>query len=142
MNDIKAIYVSINPHATKKIELGIKNHEFRNYIPKSYFNRMYVYETSPTSELKYIIDVDEVIEFPLQVTEDGDGNILFNTGNKSKFAYHLKTVYKLDEPICLNTLRTKYGFLPPQAFAYDKKYPELSKKLETTDKRLILKRGI
>lgn len=32
MND--GIYVSINPSPTSKIVQGVKNHEFRNYVPK------------------------------------------------------------------------------------------------------------
>ena len=30
----KAIYLSIKPKFTKKIETGEKDHEFRKYIPK------------------------------------------------------------------------------------------------------------
>ena len=32
------IYVSINPKPASKIVQGIKNYEFRNYIPKKSFN--------------------------------------------------------------------------------------------------------
>jgi len=48
-----AIYVSINPIATKKIEERKKTYEFRNYIPKKEFDKLYVYVTSPKSELKF-----------------------------------------------------------------------------------------
>ena len=53
----KAIYVSINALAVEKIINKRKNHEFRNYIPKKEFDTLYVYTTSPKSELKYILKI-------------------------------------------------------------------------------------
>ena len=50
-----AIFISINPKHTKRIETGKKNYEFRNYIPKEKINTLLVYETAPTCMLKYII---------------------------------------------------------------------------------------
>lgn len=39
----KAIYISIHPISLNKIITGIKNHEFRNYIPKmSLINYMFM----------------------------------------------------------------------------------------------------
>ena len=130
----RAIYVSINPKATKKIEAGIKNHEFRNYIPKKYLNCLYVYETAPTSKLKYVIDLGEIIKYPDKLELEGDGNEDFNIGNKTKYAYALKAIYKLLEPIELEMLKRDFNFLPPQAFAYDKKYPLLTETIEKAAK--------
>ncbi len=45
------IYVSINYKAALKIEEGFKNHEFRNYIPKQDFKKLYVYATKPECKL-------------------------------------------------------------------------------------------
>lgn len=132
-----AIYISINPNALKKIEDGVKTFEFRNYKPKFPIKYMYVYETAPTSELKYIIEIGHIVEYPNKISEIGDGNIQFNNGIKSKYAYSLKTIYKLKKNIPLKELRETYGFIPPQGFVYEKNYPELSHYLREADKYCI-----
>lgn len=38
----------------EKIINKIKNHEFRNYIPKREFDTLYVYTNSPRRELRYL----------------------------------------------------------------------------------------
>lgn len=76
----KAIYVSINTTAVGKIINKIKNHEFRNYIPKREFDTLYVYTTSSKSELRYLLKIEKVIEYPNQIMAQGDGNLKFNNG--------------------------------------------------------------
>lgn len=65
MNDelTNGIYVSINPEPTSKIVQGTKNNEFRNYIPKKSFKFLYVYVTAPQSELKYVIEIGDIVVF-------------------------------------------------------------------------------
>lgn len=140
MNE-KAIYLSIKPQFTKLIESGEKDHEFRKYIPKQDINTLYVYESAPTSALKYIIKLSDIIEYPNKINSGGYGNEDFNNGlKKSKYAYEIETVYKLEPPIPLAELK-KYGFVPPQGYAYDDKYPELTQYIQESDKKLILTRG-
>lgn len=132
----KAIYLSIKPKYTKKIETGEKNYEFRNYYPKQKIDTLYVYETVPTCSIKYIIELGNIIEYPNKITQEGYGNSDFNNGlKKVKYAYEIKHVDFLEEPIDLQTLRNTYNFTPPQSYAYDKKYPELTKKIN--DSKLI-----
>lgn len=126
----KAIYVSIKTTAVEKIINKIKNHEFRNYIPKREFDTLYVYTTSPKSELKYLLKIEKIIEYPNQIMEQGDGNLEFNNGQKAKFAYKIKDIYELENSISLNALKVEYGFTPPQSYAYADRYPELTRTIE------------
>ena len=135
-----AIFISINPIASNKIEKGIKTYEFRNYIPKKEVNKLYVYVTTPICELKYIIEVTNIISTPQKIEIEGDGNELFNEGKKSKYAYKIDKVYKITHPIKLSTLREKFNFTPPQSYAYETRYQELSAFLEKSDKKLMWKR--
>lgn len=135
----KGIYLSIKPKFTKMIETGEKNHEFRKYYPKEKIDHLYVYESAPTSALKYIIQIGEVIEYPNKISELGYGNADFNNGlKKSKYAYQIVHVDILEKPICLSELKQKYGFSAPQSYAYDTRYEELTKELSKLNvKRLI-----
>lgn len=131
------IYVSINYKAALKIEEGFKNHEFRNYIPKQDFKKLYVYVTKPSCKLKYILEIDDIIHFPNKIAENGDGNYEFNNGEKKKYAYHISRVYKLEYPISLKELKEKYKFMPPQSFVYKNRYLSLTEYLEKAKKTLI-----
>lgn len=130
----KAIYVSINANAVEKIVNKRKNYEFRNYIPKREFDTLYVYTTSPKSELKYLLKIGQIVKYPEQIMVQGDGNLEFNNGQKHTFAYRIDGIYELESGISLKELKEEYGFVPPQAFAYSDRYPCLTKKLEQTKK--------
>ena len=135
----KGIFISIKPEFTKRIEIGEKNYEFRKYIPKEEFDKLYVYETVPTCSLKYILTIDKIIEYPDKINEKGYGNADFNNGlKKSKFAYHILKVEKLDNPISLKDLKTRFGFAAPQSYAYDTRYPELVSYINTLSKKVVI----
>lgn len=133
----KALYVSIHLKHVEKIVEGIKNHEFRNYVPKREFDTLYVYTTLPKKEIRYILKIGEVIKYPNPILIAGSGNEEFNCGNKTKYAYAISEIYELKRPISLNELREKYQFMPPQAYAYDSKYPDLTSVLEKAHKTKI-----
>ena len=135
----KAIYLSIKPKFTKKIETGEKDHEFRKYIPKEEIDTLFVYETVPTCQLKYIIELGNIVEYPNKINELGYGNTDFNAGLKqSKYAYEIKHVDLLENPICLKELKDIYGFAPPQSYAYDDRYEKLTNDIKLAKvKRLI-----
>ncbi len=134
------IYVSINQEPTSKIVQGIKNHEFRNYIPKKSFKFLYVYVTAPQSQLKYVIEIGNIVKYPEQLEIDGDGNLDFNKGKKSKYAYPIIKVYELTNPISLAELKNKFGFVPPQAFSYAETYKALTEHIVTAEKVVIINR--
>lgn len=135
----KAIYLSIKPKFTKKIETGEKNHEFRKYIPKEEIDTLFVYETVPTCQLKYIIEIEKIVEYPNKINELGYGNVDFNSGLKqSKYAYEIKHVDLLEEPIYLKELKDVYGFVPPQSYAYDERYEKLTNYLKSAKVKRII----
>lgn len=139
----KGIFISIKPEFTKKIEIGEKNYEFRKYIPKEEFDKLYVYETVPTCSLKYVLTIDKIIEYPNKINEKGYGNDDFNNGlKKSKFAYHILKVEKLDNPIFLKDLKNKFGFTAPQSYAYDSRYPNLAKYIDEASKEVVISNEI
>lgn len=135
----KAIYLSIKPKFTKKIETGEKDHEFRKYIPKEAIDTLFVYETVPTCQLKYIIELGKIVKYPDKINELGYGNADFNAGLKqSKYAYEIKHVDLLENPICLKELKDVYEFAPPQSYAYDDRYEKLTNDIKSAKvKRLI-----
>lgn len=131
----EGIFLSIKPKFLRLIETGEKNYEYRKYIPQKKFNYIYVYESSPTCMLKYVIYIDKIIEYPNKVIERGYGNADFNNGMKeSKFAYHILHIDKLINPIPLNELKKTYNFLPPQSFIYAKTNIKLKKYIDNLDK--------
>lgn len=134
----KSIYISIKPKYIKLIESKLKNYEFRNYIPKNVFNTIFVYESSPTCELKYVFEISDIIAYPNKINEDGYGNIEFNNGTTSKYAYKIESVYILKKPIGLEELRQKYNFTAPQRFAYDSRYEKLTKYLLNASVKKII----
>ena len=135
----KAIYISIKPKFTKKIETGEKNYEFRKYIPKQEICTLYVYETVPTCKLKYIIEIGDIIEYPNKILKSGYGNEDFNNGlKKSKYAYEIKHVDILEDPVDLKTLKEKYGFMPPQSYAYEDRYTELTNDIRLAKTKRII----
>ena len=134
------IYVSIKQESTSKIVQGIKNHEFRNYIPKESFKFLYVYVTAPQSQLKYVIEIGNIVKYPEQLEVEGDGNLDFNQGKKSKYAYPIMKVYELTNPISLEELKKRFGFVPPQAFSYAERYRGLTERILTAEKAIIINR--
>lgn len=134
------LYMSINPNASLKIEKEVKIYEFRNYIPKRKFDKLYIYVTSPVCELKYVLLINDIISYPNKIPENGDGNCEFNQGIKSKYAYQISEVYKLNNPLSLNKLKKEFGFAPPQGYAYSDRYSDLTKFVETTKKVLVWKK--
>ena len=135
----KAIYLSIKPKFTKKIETGEKNYEFRKYIPKLDIDTLFVYETFPSCQLKYIIELGQIIEYPNKINECGYGNEEFNNGlKKSKYAYEIKHVDLLQNPINLKELKEIYNFVPPQSYAYDSRYEKLTNAIKNAKIRRII----
>lgn len=129
----KGIFISIKPKYLRRIENGEKNYEFRNYYPRQKIDVLYVYETMPTCELKYIIELGEIIEFPNKILKNGYGNKEFNEGKMSKYAYEIKSVYILKNTISLTELRKLYNFVAPQSYAYDITYKKLTSKINNME---------
>ena len=113
------VVISIKPKFVDLIKEGLKNYEFRKYIPKKGINRLWIYTTSPTCVLEYVADIDNIVAYPEHVIGEGFGNEDFNNGLKlSKYAYHIKHLYRLKEPLKLESLREAYNFTAPQSYFY------------------------
>lgn len=120
------IIISLKPQFAEMIENKEKTFEFRKYKPQNSINRLWIYVTKPVSMLKYIIETAEPAVFPEKIPENGTGNSEFNNGLKqSKFAFPIKHLYKLDNPISMKDLKEKFNIFPPQSFIYTDKYETL-----------------
>ena len=122
-------FLSYFHHYMKELKPQWQGHIARlNFLYKQEINLLYVYETFPTCALKYIIELGDIIEYPSKISKEGYGNLDFNNGlKKSKFAYEIKHVDILENPIDLSQLKDVYNFVLSQSYAYDEKYPKLTK---------------
>ena len=110
-------------------------------------NNLANYSTSATKSNKSIITFKDKgesrkISFnnPEQLEITGDGNLDFNKGKKSKYAYPIIKVYELTNPISLEELKNKFGFVPPQAFSYAETFTELTEYIIKAEKVVVINR--
>ena len=129
------VLISIKPEHTKNIEEQLKNYEFRSYLIKD-IKTMYVYESN-TSCLKYIMVIDNVIHYPDKIDENGIGNREFNNHMKYEYAYHIAHLYKLNKPITLTELKSRFKFYAPQKYTLATSHPELIEHINKLDKTMI-----
>ena len=129
------VLISIKPEHTNRIESQIKNYEFRSYLIKD-IKTMYVYESN-TSCLKYIMVIDNVVKYPDKIEEDGFGNDEFNMHMKYDYAYHIKHLYKLNKPITLTELKSRFKFYAPQKYTLASSHPDLIEYINKQDKTMI-----
>lgn len=129
------VLISIKPEHTKNIEEQLKNYEFRSYLIKD-IKTMYVYESN-TSCLKYIMVIDNVVHYPDKIDENGIGNREFNNHMKYEYAYHIEHLYKLNKPITLTELKSRFKFYAPQKYTLASSHPELIEHINKLDKTMI-----
>ncbi|KAL1881294.1 hypothetical protein Daus18300_001147 [Diaporthe australafricana] len=121
--DRSDIIVSIHPEQAEEIAEGIKTHEFRNYRIPQTVGRIWIYITRPVCALKYMATISGA-KTPGEIASDdpGVGNEAFNEGKGLKFAYELKQVYQLNNPVSLTRMKengwveeapAKYVYVPP-----------------------------
>lgn len=93
-----------------------KNHEFRKYRIAASVKRIWFYLNAPFSHIAYICEIDPACtrnpgDDPL--TEDGLGNKEFNKRHADwkgyDFAYRIRSVYRLEEPISLVAMKEKFS---------------------------------
>ncbi|KAF7366704.1 hypothetical protein MSAN_00928500 [Mycena sanguinolenta] len=108
-----------------------KNFEFRRYRISDSVQRIWFYLNAPFSHVAYICEIDPARtrnsgDPPLP--EDGIGNAEFNTERGGEwerydYAYRIRSVWRIKEPIGLKTMKEKYGVKgAPRALVY---VPEL-----------------
>lgn len=121
--DRSDIIISVDPEQVEQITEGKKTHEFRNYRIPQTVGRIWIYVTRPVCALKYMAPISVAKEPGEILQEDlGIGNIDFNEGKGSQFAYELKQVYELNNPVSLARMKengwmeeapAKYVYIPP-----------------------------
>ena len=85
------------------------------------------------------MSLENIVEYPNKINEIGYGNADFNNGlKKSKYAYEIKHVDLLENPINLKELKEIYNFMPPQSYAYDDRYEELTNTIKNAKVRRII----
>lgn len=124
------IFMSIKEQHMNRILNKTKNYEFRTRIPNKNVDYIFVYIPVPIKELKYVLKVDRPIKTPNKITTDGIGNKDFNETTREKYAYPIKNVYRINNPMKLDYLRKKFSFTAPQSFAYGEKYKKLIEYIE------------
>lgn len=121
--DRSDVILSIHPEQAEQIAEGVKTHEFRNYRIPQTVGRIWIYVTRPMCELMYMAPISPAKQ-PGEISLDdpGVGNKEFNEGTGMKFAYELKQVYELNNPVSLARMKkngwveeapAKYVYVPP-----------------------------
>lgn len=87
-----------------------------------------------------MIEIGNIVKYPEQLEINGDGNLDFNKGKKSKYAYPIIKVYELTNSISLEELKNKFGFIPPQAFSCAETYTALTEHILTVEKVVVINR--
>ncbi|KAK7455087.1 hypothetical protein VKT23_010958 [Stygiomarasmius scandens] len=118
------ILIAMKPVFVDWIAARQKTHEFRKYLLTSSVERMWMYSSSPIQALQYIAIIShgkkpgEIVS-----TDTGVGNDEFNQGvhgcsGPSGYAYEIKELYELHEPLKLKDMQKRYGVTFPQRFVY------------------------
>ncbi|KAI3398001.1 hypothetical protein diail_9978 [Diaporthe ilicicola] len=121
--DRSDVILSVHPEQAEQIAEGVKTHEFRNYRIPQTVGRLWIYITRPVCALKYMATISAA-KIPGEISPDdsGVGNEDFNQGKGLKFAYELKQVYQLNNPVSLTRMKengwveeapAKYVYVPP-----------------------------
>ncbi|CAG9974732.1 unnamed protein product [Clonostachys byssicola] len=122
MEDRRDIIISIHPKYVANIVSREKNHEFRNYLLPASVKRLWIYETSPLSSIRYIATISQG-KRPGEIrNHDGLGNDEFDRGDlegSGKYAYEILKLEQLPESYSLGDLKKK-GWLKgaPQKYCF------------------------
>jgi predicted transcriptional regulator len=116
------IIISIHPKHVADIVSGDKDHEFRHYLLPKCVRRMWIYETSPVSSIKYIADISHGKKPGEIANVKGLKNAEFNTlKGEVEYAYEIWKLYALERPVSIQDAKDR-GWLrgPPQKYCYVK----------------------
>jgi predicted transcriptional regulator len=118
------IIIAIHPKHVSNIVSRVKDHEYRKYLIPSSVLRIWIYETSPASAIKYVAQISPG-KRPGEITNSlGLRNAEFNEGKLEhivKYAYEIQNLLATPSPWTLQDLKAK-GWLngPPQKYCYVK----------------------
>ncbi|CAH0038104.1 unnamed protein product [Clonostachys solani] len=122
MEDRRDIIISIHPKYVADIVSRVKNHEFRNYLLPASVKRLWIYETSPLSSIRYIATISHGKRPGEICNPDGQSNDEFDRGDLegcAKYAYEILKLEQLPKSYSLNGLKIK-GWLKgaPQKYCF------------------------
>ncbi|KAF5373673.1 hypothetical protein D9758_000948 [Tetrapyrgos nigripes] len=118
------ILIAMKPVFVDWIVSRQKTHEFRKYLLSSTVERMWMYTSSPTQMLQYVAMISHGKKpGEIDSSDAGLGNGEFNQGvhgcsGPSGYAYEIKELYELREPLKLKDMQQRYGVTFPQRFMY------------------------
>lgn len=110
------VILPMNQPYMSEIVSGLKTYEFRKYLLSNNIKRIWFYVTAPESRISHICEINPARtrtskDEPLPL--DGLGNKQFNERHPDwdgyGYAYEIKSVYELREPLTLAMLREQYG---------------------------------
>lgn len=136
---LNSIIFSIKPFYSELILSKTKSYEYRNFKPKNYSSYFWVYESSPTKTLKYIMKIKEPIVFPNKAKGSSYGVDRFNSGEmQNKYAYEIEELYLIEEPLPMNFLKEIFNFTPPQAYTYLQNNLKLQKYIQNNVNLILI----
>ncbi|KAL2359578.1 hypothetical protein RJZ56_007570 [Blastomyces dermatitidis] len=118
------IVIALHPQHVANIVLRVKNHEFRKYLLPPHIKRLWIYETSPASAIKYVATISAGKQ-PGEIRDSsGLRNDEFDQGkleHLARYAYEIQKLEALPKIISLSDLKQN-GWLngPPQKYCYVK----------------------
>jgi predicted transcriptional regulator len=124
MNKSQKILYSIKPVYADRIVGGMKKFEFRTKKPKSLFNCIVIYWTSPVMEIRAEVEVVDILEYApekmweLTKNEAGISEndfLKYFKGRDKAYAFKLGKVIPYSEPKKLSDFGIRSA---PQSFAY------------------------
>jgi len=139
MAPARDIIISIHPQHVANIVSRAKNHEFRNYLLPPSVKRLWIYETSPTSAVKYVATISHG-KRPGEIRDpNGLRNDEFDRGDlegRVKYGYEIRKLEELMSPYTLKDLK-RNGWLngAPQKYCFVK--PSMDEALEAAPLRLV-----
>ncbi|KAH9888399.1 hypothetical protein C8Q73DRAFT_710015 [Cubamyces lactineus] len=113
------VVLSIKPEFTKLISERKKNYEYRKYKLKESVERLWLYETAPTSAITYVMETSTP-KVPGEVNDpSGIGNDDFDKGLKqSKYGYPVTGLFRLKRPLTTTQLKERFDIAVPQGWRY------------------------
>lgn len=129
MNEIdyeNAVVLSIKPKYIKLILSGEKEYEYRKIIPQKNPKHFFIHVSKPISTIKYIFEMDAPVIFLEPIPGNSYGVESFNKGESDyKYAYKIKKIYEIINPVDFKILKAEYGYTAPQNFIYLEKNTKL-----------------
>ncbi|PCH41590.1 hypothetical protein WOLCODRAFT_137485 [Wolfiporia cocos MD-104 SS10] len=112
------VILTIKPLFATLLSKREKNYEFRSYKLREEVKRFWLYESSPSRAIRYIIET-AAPKTPGELRDpSGVGNDAFDAGALTKYAYPVCAMYKLAQPLTRDALHARFGTKSPQGFCY------------------------